>query len=699
MLSSRRVQQSHVSHLESVRESGLKSERDGTMSPIKRNLLMFTLSAALAGCATWPSAPTAGAGTQAPPRDLRVSRVLADEGLRKLRQNQYEDASRIFNAGLKFAPDNAQMHFLNGLTYHLLYQRGDDAARDLAATGYEMALSIEPAHYPAALQLGRLEYEAKRYGKSAEAFRHATDIEPNSGEAYLGLAMAAYHARDLATARRAIERSTALLKDSAAAVRAEAMVYAGLGEQAVAKQAASRYAQLETDADARSQLDRRVDQWRAWHASLPSMRTGDAAPPVRELPLLAQAVPPTPPNPYPYPPGSSPPGLSPQPASSRDPAMPRWFDCDSATASATAPTGTSGTAYSGGTSSADETAPLPALPVPCKGAGNPRMAILDVAIVRTEETSSSSHGVNLLSGLNYVFSRSRQLSDILTSVSGAPDSRTVTITRQRNDSLTNPTNPGGIAYSLNIANATDARSEVLAQPSLVALDRQPSTFFSGRNITLGIAGQAGGSSTFTDKPVGVSLSVTPTFVDEETMLVSARAARSFVEQVDSNVSFGQTMQTTRNSVSANVVLKFGQTLILSGLAEQEVQRASDGVPVLQDIPLLQYLFGTKTTQNFTRSVLVLITPRKPVTEREQLASELAARTPREDGNREALMRKLESQARQSQGLAPSLDLAYRHALESKLFLQFRAGDMKADDWTTPSRLDNLLHQLGTMIYF
>ena len=97
--------------------------------------------------------------------------------------------------------------------------------------------------------------------------------------------------------------------------------------------------------------------------------------------------------------------------------------------------------------------------------------------------------------------------------------------------------------------------------------------------------------------------------------ISARAARSFVEQVDENVAFGQTMQTSRNAVTANVVLKFGQTLILSGLAEQEVQRASDGVPVLQDIPVLQYLFRARTTDTFRRSVVVLITPRKPQVER------------------------------------------------------------------------------------
>jgi len=159
------------------------------------------------------------------------------------------------------------------------------------------------------------------------------------------------------------------------------------------------------------------------------------------------------------------------------------------------------------------------------------------------------------------------------------------------------------------------------------------------------------------------------------------------------------MQTSRNSVSANVALKFGQTLILSGLAEQEVQRSSDGVPVLQDIPLLQYLFRSKQAQNFTRSVLVLITPRKPEAERDLLAREIANRVPGADSDKESLFRKIGGQGRQSQGVASSVDAAYRHALESKLFLQFRAGDVRTEDWSTPSRLDSMLQQMKDMPYF
>lgn len=621
-----------------------------------RIALLLALPTALVGCAGLPAAQEQ-ARVAAPPPDLRITRVLAEEGLQRLRQHQYAEASRLFNAGLKFAPDHAQLHFLNGLTYHLLYRRGDESAAELAVTGYEMALSLEPAHFSAAVQLGRLAYEARRYTAAVDAFQRAADIEPRSSEAHLGLARAAYYAQDLGTARRALAKLAEGADGGPGAAQAEAMVYAALGEAAPARAAALRHAALEPDDLARTHLERRVEQWGAWHAALGPAGAEALATSVQRPVLVAQATP-----------SAAPAGATAPGPASREPAMPRWFDCDPAGLAAAS---AQGPAAAVGSGSADETAPLPALPSSCKGAGNPRMAILDVVIVRTEDTATTSFGVNLLDGLSYVLGRSRQLSDVLTRAASAPDTRTVTITRQRSDALGNSgSNPASITYSLNIANATNSRSEVLAQPSLVALDRQPSTFFSGRTITLGIAGQAGGASTFADKPVGVSLSVTPTFISDDTMLVAARAARSFVEQVDGNVGFVQTMQASRNSVSANVVLRFGQTLILSGLAEQEVQRDTDGVPVLQDIPVLQYLFRNKATQNFTRSVLVLITPHVPEPERARVAQAPAAAS-----------------------------AAIRHAQDNKLFLQFRTGDLKAEDWSSPSRLDRILRQAGQMLYF
>ena len=58
-------------------------------------------------------------------------------------------------------------------------------------------------------------------------------------------------------------------------------------------------------------------------------------------------------------------------------------------------------------------------------------------------------------------------------------------------------------------------------------------------------------------------------------------------------------------------MKFDDTLIISGLSEKETEKLNDGVPFLQDLPVLQHLFRHEDTLDFTKSVLILLTPRKP----------------------------------------------------------------------------------------
>lgn len=642
-------------------------------------ILALVLLTSLAACSSLPpsgSGPTSA--TTAPPRDIRVAQVLAAEGIKRLQQNQYEDASRIFNAGLKFSPDDARLHFLNGLTYHLLYLRGDETMAELAVTGYQLALGADPALYDAALQLGRIEFDSKHFKQSAEAFRHATNIEPGKGEAFLGLAAAAYYDRDLATARTAIDKATPLLQGKAAGMRAAAMINAALGDDAKARSALDAYMGLEPNKGEQAQVARRIEQWRAWHAAFPApgvdeIRAAAAAPGPGAA--LAQAA------------ARPAPAAPAKPSGPREPAMTSWYDCGGTTVQPGP-----GPAVSAG---GDESIALTALPVPCKDVGVPNMAVLDVTLVRTENNATSSHGINLLTGLTYVLNRSFGLTDTQT-IATTGDTRNVTITRVRNQGLP----AAGMTYSLNIANSTDARTEILARPSLVALDRQPSTFFSGRTLSVGLVGTAGGTSTVVDKLIGVSLSVTPTFVDSDVMLVSVRAARSFYEPIDPNGTFVQAIQTSRNSVTANVALRFGQTLILSGLTEQEDQRTSDGVPILQDIPLLQYLFRNKTTQKFTRSVLILITPRKPANDRDEMGRTLAELETFKDGSKREFVPRIQAEMKAKEGgVRPNVEAVYSHVLHNNLYLQFRSGDIKADDWSQASRLEDMLRQLGESLYY
>ncbi|MBK8063147.1 MAG: hypothetical protein IPK29_02950 [Betaproteobacteria bacterium] len=189
-----------------------------------------------------------------------------------------------------------------------------------------------------------------------------------------------------------------------------------------------------------------------------------------------------------------------------------------------------------------------------------------------------SPGLNLLDALTLQYSRSSTRTDTRTldQVAGPTGQVQRVITR----AITIP----DVIYSLNIANDRIDHAHVIARPTLVSTDGQAATFFSGEEVSLALPGTLGGS--IADRTIGVSLAVTPAFISDEAVMVNVAATRSFIN-IGSPIATGtfqQSLQTTKQSVNTAVAMRFGETLILSGLSERQVERQSSSVPLLGDLP-------------------------------------------------------------------------------------------------------------------
>ena len=236
-----------------------------------------------------------------------------------------------------------------------------------------------------------------------------------------------------------------------------------------------------------------------------------------------------------------------------------------------------------------------------------KMVIVDVVIIRTEEDLSSSAGVNLLNGLTLQFGQT----DLANAGYSLYQQRTKT-DASVTDTITRAISIKSINYSLNIANSNVDRNEILARPTLVAMNGQSSEFFSGVEVNAAAVGgsNSDGATVEIDKEIGVKLTLTPEFLEDGRIMLDVTAERTFLTTPNTNsVTFTLRIDTSKTNVHANVVMNYGETLILSGLSEKETERTRDGVPLLQDIPGVQYLFSKKTTRDFQKSVLILLTPR------------------------------------------------------------------------------------------
>lgn len=642
-----------------------------------------------------------------------VALKKAHVGSTALLEGRYALANRNFNEALKLDPENPNLHFLNAVAYHFGWRAGKQTSPELAAAGYLLALEIDPGMAVAAKQLGMLYIEMKRYDEATAAFTKAVELEPDDADAYYALTASAYFAHDPVLAAWAGRKANALRPGDPEILRAAALASAAAGDVSEATRLQSDVIKIFPAIE--GVLDRRIAQWGSAHRNLIANPVGpgqdrrqaqsdlvqnDASPddePDEELddsesfsqgagPLLGTS--PSPPfsGAFPGTPAANP---------DEGPMQRNWSDCNQAIAAGTR----SGGGFRGGggpsiaakEGSGSGIKELAALPSPCKGLPLPRMAMVDITILRTADANISSHGINLLDGLKVVLTGSRTFKSSTNVYVGTEKTRTNTLALPS----------GGLTYALNIANATEANSEIILRPTLIALDRTPSTFFTGYNVNIMVEGGGYSSGSLVEKKIGVTMAVTPTFIDDETMLMSVIADRTFTQPNMDTGTLASVLTTSTNSVSASVLMKFNQTLVLSGMRAQDNSNFESGVPVLKDIPGVQYLFGSRDVQKVHDEVVIVITPRRP----QQLgdgalpaAGYLAPSGKYSVGETEILSAR-KSAVREMRGQVSNLD-AIINALRTNAFYQeFRSGDISVTEVRKTFDLERTLNDAWYALLF
>jgi general secretion pathway protein D len=575
------------------------------MLPFRRSIIPALIAVALGGCATLPG--NFGASGLSQPGDPAAARALSGvrletllknadsndrkivlEGIKALKQGKLDQASKIFNVALKLNVTSSEIHLLNGLTYHLMALAGDTGKFEMAEEGYRVALKFDPTNWLVDYQLGLCYLDQRKYGLAQAHLARAATSERNNPALLFDLAIASYYGGDPRVAEGALKRLREVAPARAGMAdyrRAAVMTQAALNDAGGVK---TTLAEFGTGADAAEMqtLERRVSDWGAFYRTAVSSAASDA--PATLAQFAPRAAPATAPLSAP---AVAPSGFPPS------------------TGGSFAQPGGGGVVPGQPGFGQPPPGPQGAMP---SGFVDDKMVVVDVVLISTQEDSQETYGINLLNGLRL------QFGDPLTNTAGFGFSTTNTRNavdptqdvQQR--TITRSLRIPSISYSLNIANALNDRDEVIAKPSLVALAGQTSDFFSGTEISAAAVSGGAGDSVSIQKEVGVKLAVRPDFLPDGKVRLQVAAQRTFLTNPSSSVVFQFRLDTSKTTVNANVVLKFGETLILSGLTEKENTSGNNGVPVLRDIPIVNLLFAQRDKSEFRKSVLILITPRRPI---------------------------------------------------------------------------------------
>ncbi len=170
-------------------------------------------------------------------------------------------------------------------------------------------------------------------------------------------------------------------------------------------------------------------------------------------------------------------------------------------------------------------------------------------------------------------------------------------------------NVGALIHALQ----TDGDVNVLSTPNIMTMDNQKAEIMVGENVPF-ITGQTQNATTGTGalfntvnrQDVGIKLTLTPQISSDDTVRLEVNQEISDVIASSTNNPAGPT--TSKRSASTTIVVKDRQTMVIGGLIRDNLTSSTSKVPFLGDIPILGWLFKSKTTSIEKTNLMIFITP-------------------------------------------------------------------------------------------
>lgn len=161
---------------------------------------------------------------------------------------------------------------------------------------------------------------------------------------------------------------------------------------------------------------------------------------------------------------------------------------------------------------------------------------------------------------------------------------------------------------------TQGNANILSTPSLLTLDNQEAYITVGQNVPFvtGSYSNTGGANnvqnpfqTIERENVGITLKVTPQVNEGDSVVLDIVQEVSSISQ---QLLAAADVITNERKIETKVMAQDGDIVVLGGLVKDDVQDSQQGVPFLQDIPLLGRLFRNDVVSVTKSNLLVFIRP-------------------------------------------------------------------------------------------
>ncbi len=160
-----------------------------------------------------------------------------------------------------------------------------------------------------------------------------------------------------------------------------------------------------------------------------------------------------------------------------------------------------------------------------------------------------------------------------------------------------------------LASQTDVR--VLSNPRILALNNEQARILVGSQVPFNQSTRTG-LDVVVDRvvqyrDVGTQLTVLPTINDDGYVTFRILQEVSNLTNQTLEAALDAPIITSREAETSAIV-RNGQTIVIGGLIDRTSSVIERGIPLLKDIPILGFLFKSRSTQRFTTELAIFLTP-------------------------------------------------------------------------------------------
>ncbi len=167
-------------------------------------------------------------------------------------------------------------------------------------------------------------------------------------------------------------------------------------------------------------------------------------------------------------------------------------------------------------------------------------------------------------------------------------------------------------------NAMEEQGEgkIVSSPKIVTMDNKTALITQGFEYPYRVRGEAGADPTTEFKDIDLRLEVTPQVTPDDRISMQLHITKDDIDRI---LPTGEPSLTT-NEARTELLVDDGSTIVIGGIRKEQESFTEEGFPILQHIPILGWMFKSRTTAHEKRELLIFLTPRIVKLEQRELVS-------------------------------------------------------------------------------